>query len=161
MRIRNLLLATVAAVLAVDGCRSRPTEFTAQDEATIRAMIDARITDIRAGDWDKWSTQHAEGAIVQAPNAPTIKGQAAILAWGRAFPLIESLTLSDIQVWGEGNLAYATTAYTLKLKDLPQDRGKELLVLRRPPGGQWQVVAFSLSSDLPLPAPPPASLPRR
>jgi ketosteroid isomerase-like protein len=114
-------------------------------------MIDARVTDIRAGDWDKWSTQHAADVIVQASNTHTLSGRVALLAWGKAFPPIDSFALSDIQVSGEGNLAYATTAYALKLKGLPWDRGKELLVFRRGSRGQWEVVAFSLSSDLPLP----------
>jgi ketosteroid isomerase-like protein len=150
MRMRFLLLGTVAASLALNGCRS--AEFTAQDEATIRAMFDTRVADIRAGDWVKWSNQHAEGIVLQAPDGPTVKGRAALLAWGQGFPPIDSLALSNIQIAGDGNLAYATSAYALKLKDLPADVGKELLVFRRSPGGEWQVVAFSLSSDLPRPS---------
>ncbi len=56
MRIRLLLAGTVAAVVGLVSCLSR-SEFSAQDEAVIRAMIDARVTNIRAGDWVKWSTQ--------------------------------------------------------------------------------------------------------
>lgn len=161
VRIRMLLASGVATVLALASCQSRSANFTPRDEAAIRAMIAARVTNIRAGDWVKWSTQHVEDVIVQPPNGPAVKGRAATLAWGQAFPPIDSLALSDIHVSGEGNLAYATTAYTLKLKDLPLDRGKELLVFRRPPGGQWQVVAFSLSSDLPAPAPSSSRSPAR
>lgn len=131
MRMRFLLLGTVAASLALNGCRSRSAESSAQDEATIRAMFDTRVADIRAGNWVKCSNQHAEGVILQPPNGPTLKGRAALLAWGQAFPPIESLALSDIQIGGDGNLAYATSAYVLKLKDLPADVGKELLVFRR------------------------------
>lgn len=152
MRATTLVHA-IAAVVVTVGCRSRSADFTAQDEATIRGMFDARVADIRAGDWVKWASQHAEDCIVQPANAPTIKGRAALLAWGRSFPPIDSFSLADIQVWGEANVAYATSAYTLKLRNLPVDKGKELFVFRRPPGGQWQVVAFSLSSDLPPQAP--------
>ena len=148
MRTLALLSITVAA-MTLEACRPRPAEFTAQDEVSIRRMFDKRVANIRAGEWVKWSLQHADSIIVQPAQAPTIHGRAAILAWGQAFPPIDSLGLSDIQIWGEGHLAYATSAYTLKLKDRPLDTGKELLVFRRPAGGDWQVVAFSLSSDLP------------
>ena len=148
--VTSIVLAT--ATLAA--CQPRAAEFTAADEASVRRMFDARIASIRAGDWASWSEQHADSVIVQPANAPTLRGRAAIRAWGEAFPPIDSLGLSDIRIWGEGNLAYATSAYSLKLKDLPMDRGKELLVFRRPPGGEWRVVAFSLSSDLPPSAPP-------
>ena len=113
-------------------------------------MKDARLTAIRAGDWVRWSIQHAAEVILQPANAPTLKGRSALLAWGQSFPPIDSLVLSDIQVWGDGKLAYATSAYALKLKDLPLDRGKELLVFRRSARQPWEVVALSLSSDLPL-----------
>jgi ketosteroid isomerase-like protein len=159
MRMRFLLLGTVAASLALNACQSRSAEFTVQDEATIRTMFDSRVADIRAGNWVKWSNQHVEGVVVQPPNSPTVKGRAALLAWGQGFPPIDSLALSDIQIWGDGNLAYATSAYALKLKDLQADVGKELLIFRRSPGGQWQVVAFSLSSDLPRLAASPANPP--
>jgi ketosteroid isomerase-like protein len=156
MRVRALVAITTATMM-LEACGPRPAEFTAQDEDTIRRMFDARVANIRAGDWVAWSRQHADSVIVQPAHAPAIRGRAALLAWGRAFPPIDSLALSDIRVWGEGNVAYATSAYVLKLKDLPLDRGKELLVFQRPLGGDWLVVAFSLSSDLPPPTPPLAN----
>ena len=146
-------LSMACAVVTLEACRPRTAEFTDEDESAIRAMFDARVASIRAGDWEKWSLQHADSVIVQPAHAATIRGRAAILAWGRAFPPIDSLRLSDIRVWGEGDMAYATSAYELKLRDLPLDRGKELLVFRRDRTGSWEVVAFSLSSDLPAPAP--------
>ena len=160
MRTRALVAITAAAI-TLEACRPKPAEFTTQDEVSIRRMFDDRVASIRAGDWIAWSRQHADSIVVQPAHAPTIKGRAALLAWGQAFPRIDSLALSDIQVWGEGNVAYATSAYVLKLKDRPLDSGKELLVFRRPPRGDWQVVAFSLSSDLPPSTPPVANAPAK
>ena len=147
------LLSIICAIPLLATCGTQPAEFTAEDQATIRKMFDARVANIRAGDWTAWSLQHADSIIVQPPNAPALNGRAAILAWGKSFPPVDSLVLSNIRIWGEGNVAYATSAYTLKLRDLPVDTGKELLVFRRPSGGTWEVVLFSLSSDSP-PAPP-------
>jgi hypothetical protein len=60
-------------------------------------------------------------------------------------------TFSNVQVWGEGNLAYGTSSYTLTLQGAPPDNGKQLAVFRRGANGEWQVVAVSFNSDLPLP----------
>lgn len=140
MRMRFLLFSTVTASLALNGCRSRAAEFTAQDEATIRAMFDTRVADIRAGNWVKWSNQHAEGIVLQPPNGPTVKGRTALLAWGQAFPPIDSLELSDIQIWGDGNLAYATSGVHAEAKG-PSSRRRQgtsrlSAVARRPMAGR-------------------------
>jgi ketosteroid isomerase-like protein len=150
---------TVAAV-TLAACSPRPAEFSAEDEANIRAMLEARVAYIRVGDWVNWSLQHADSIIIQPANAPSIRGRAAILAWGQSIPPIDSLRLSSIQVWGEGNLAYATNVTRLKLRDQPPVAGKELMVFRRVRGGNWQVVAFSLSSDVPPSMAPAGILPR-
>jgi hypothetical protein len=78
-----------------------------------------------------------------------VRGRAALLEWGKAFPPIESLSFSDIQVTGEGNMAYGSSSYALKLKGMPLDHGKQLGVFRRTPGGVWEIQAVSFNSDLP------------
>ena len=67
------------------------------------------------------------------------------------------LSFADVQVSGEGNMAYGSSSYVLKLKDLPADTGKQLVVFRRGADGKWKVAAASYSSDLPIPTPPPAT----
>ena len=65
-----------------------------------------------------------------------------------------------MRVAGEGNLAYGTSAVFIKIRDLPPDTAKQLVVFRRDTSGAWQVLAVSVTSDLPLPQ-PPAPTPRR
>jgi ketosteroid isomerase-like protein len=125
--------------------------FTAQDEATVRGMFDSATRYIKAGDWSSWAAQSSENGFLQPPNGPTIRGRPNLLAWGQAFPQIEDFSFDNVEVWGDGNLAYGTSGYTLKLKDLASDTGKQLVVFRRVSGGPWKVVAASFSSDLPVP----------
>lgn len=101
----SALAALTAAIMTLQACRPSSAEFTDQDESNIRRMFDARVASIRAGDWVAWSQQHADSVIVQPAHAPAIRGRAALLAWGQAFPPIDSLALSDIRVWGDGNMA--------------------------------------------------------
>jgi hypothetical protein len=84
---------------------------------------------------------------LQPPNAPTVKGRPALLAWAKALPLVENVTFSNVQVWAEGNLAYETSGHALALKAIPPDTGKQLWVSRAAPSGTWEVVAVSFNSD--------------
>ena len=123
-------------------------EFTRQDNTTIEGFFEATPKYVWAGDWENWANQYAEDGILLPPNNPTIRGRDAILAWGKLFPEIEVFEFPDVRVWGEGNLAYATSAYRLKFKGLEEDTGKQLGVFRRDSNGVWKVMALSFSSDL-------------
>ena len=154
MRPRTHLVVTCFAASLL-GCAPAAPQFTAQDEAAVRAQFDAGLKDIQTGSWDAWAATFAEDAVLQPPNTPSVRGRAALLAWIRAFPPIESITWPNVQVHGDGNLAWGTTDWTLKLKGMPADHGKQLAVSRRGPDGQWRVVAVSFNSDVPLPTPAP------
>jgi ketosteroid isomerase-like protein len=125
--------------------------FTQQDEAAVRALFDDCTRYVNAGDWKGWAEIYSEDGFLQPPNGPTVRGRAQLQAWGEAFPPVERLTFSDVKTWGEGNVAYGASGYTLKLKDGSTDTGKQLVVLRLGAGGRWHVVAGSYSSDLPAP----------
>ena len=144
-----------AAALALGGCQASAPLFTAQDEATVRGMFDATVTNLRAGNWDKWSQQFTESAVLQPPNAKPLNGRPALLAWIKAFPPIEDVSFSSVSVTGEGNMAYGSSAYALKIKGAPADTGKQLVVFRRSASGTWEIPAVSFSSDLPLPGATP------
>ena len=126
-------------------------QFTEQDQAAVRGLFDACTRYVNAGDWAGWAGIYAEDGFLQPPNGPTVRGRKALQAWGEAFPALERLAFFDVEAWGDGNLAYGTSGYTLELKDLPADTGKQLAVFRRGADGRWNVVAGSYSSDLAAP----------
>lgn len=158
--ITSRCLLTIGACLVVACQAPAPAQaLSSEDETTLRAMFDSVVAEIRSGRWEAWAGHYAADAYLQPPNAPTVKGRAALLEWGKAFPPVESLDMSDVQVSGEGNIAYGSSVYALKLKDLPLDRGKQLVVFRRAPGAAWEVLAVSFNSDLPPAAPPAGAVP--
>ena len=136
-------------VFAITGCQPQPAQFTAEDETTLRGMVEATARDFGTGDMETWAQQYANDAVFQPPNAPMVVGQANILAWGQAFPPLENLTFSNITVSGEGNIGYGTSSYDMAFTDNATDQGKQLVVFRRPPGGAWAIVAVSFNSDRP------------
>lgn len=159
MKTALRLAIFASATLAFTACQSRPSpsaQFTAADEAEVRALFDSTVKRVRAGDWTNWAGEFADSAVYQPSNAKALHGRPEILAYAKAFPPIEQLNIWDVQVRGEGNLAYGTDAFAIKIKNAPTDTLKELVIFRRSPAGRWKVVAVSVNSDRP-PAPAPVA----
>ena len=155
MKIALGLALLPAAALTFAACSSPPAQFTAADEAKVRAQFDSTAKWVSAGEWTSWAGQFAESAVFEPSNAKELHGRAAILAYGQAFPPVEHFRIWDVHVWGEGNLAYGTSGIGAKVKDAPADTSKQLVVFRRSPAGRWEVAAVSVNSDLrPTPTPP-------
>jgi ketosteroid isomerase-like protein len=126
------------------------TSLSQDDVTALEVLTRTVVRLIRAGDWAGWAALYSEDAVLHPPNGTAVHGRDAIQSWGEAFPPVEAVEFSDVQVFGEGNVAYVTTAYALTIRGLPPDTGKQLGVCRRGVGG-WQIVAVSFNSDLPLP----------
>jgi len=144
-----LLPLSVLALVGVGSSRTVASELTTKDKAAIRKLLDDGVGYLRAANLTAYAALYAEDAVLQPPDAPSVRGRSAIHAWIQAFPAIESVTISDVQLSGEGNFAFSTLAFALKLKGAPPEIGKELLVLRRSSAGTWELVAASFSSDSP------------
>ncbi len=156
MRARAFPSLLTLSLLPALGCQPAAPQFTAQDEVAVRAAFDSGLKYIRTANWTAWAANFSDDAVLQPPNGPSVTGRAALETWVRAFPTIESLTWPNVRVHGDGNMAYGTTDYELKLKDAPgADHGKQLAVFRRGAAGKWEVVAASFNSDLPPAAPAP------
>ena len=154
-------LGLITAVCILLGCQQPPPGFTADDDSHVRGMFDATVANINAGNWVEWSRQFSDNAVLQPPNAESVRSRAAILAWGQAFPPVEALSYANVEVSGEGNWAYGTSDYVLKLQGAPADSGKQLVVFRRGASGTWEIPAVSFSSNLPPVPPAPTPNPQR
>jgi uncharacterized protein (TIGR02246 family) len=126
------------------------TSLSHQDVTALEVLTSTVVRLIRAGDWAGWAALYSEDAVLHPPNSAAVRGREAIQKWGEAFPPVDAVEFSDVQVFGEGDVAIVTTAYALTIRGLPPDTGKQLGVCRRGIGG-WQIVAVSFNSDLPLP----------
>lgn len=152
MRSRRLLVV-LSAVPLIGGCQPKPAAFTPQDEAAILALNDSAAAYIRRADWTSWANLSADDAVFQRPNGKALSGRTAIEAWARSLPPVEEIRSFDVRVSGSGDLAYLTSGFAMKMKNVPADTAKQLVVLRRANGG-WKAIALSFNSDLPVPTPP-------
>lgn len=149
--MKRYFIACVIAVFSmITGCQPQSNQFTAQDEATLHGIVEATAQNFKAGDMETWAQHYADDAVFQPPNAPMVVGQANILAWGQAFPSLKDLAFTKIIVSGEGNVGYGTSSYDMTFQDMTTDKGKQLVVFRRPPDGAWAIVAVSFNSDRPV-----------
>jgi ketosteroid isomerase-like protein len=151
MTLSRAAAAAGALLIGVAACQTRTAEFTNQDEATLRAMFDSTPRYLVAGDFSKWASQFSENSVLQPPNTRSVKGRQNLVPWAKTMPPLEDLTFTNVQVSGEGNVAYGTSDYVLKPKGLPADSGKQLVIFRRPANGDWEIAAGSFNSDIPLP----------
>jgi len=154
MKTARSVLILTGAVALLAACASPAARFTAADETEVRALFDSTVSRVRAKNWEAWAGEFTDSAVFQPSNAKALRGRPAILAWGKGFPPIEAFSMWDVHVWGDGNLAYGTSAIGIKIKDAPADTSKQLVVFQRSPAGKWEVAAVSVNSDLPS-APPP------
>lgn len=153
-RYSGISALCVLLMATVQGCQSpvAVAQFTAEDESSIRKMFEATPGYYQSGDWGSWTAMWSEDGFFYVPNETPLRGRPALEAWGKKLPPIDDMRFGNIQVQGEGNIAFGTSTYVLALRGAPPDSGKQLAVFRREPGGgAWKVVAASFNSDLPLP----------
>ncbi len=142
-------LAMVAIVFAL-GCTQSASDLTEADLAAIRERLDEVARHVSAEDNAAWANDYTEDGIFMIGNQPAFRGRAAIQKWGETGPKATSLTFSDIQIHGSGDLAWVTSTSSLTLEGVPKpDAGKQLVVLQRQADGSWLSVAASVSSNLP------------
>ncbi len=142
-------LVMVGIVFAI-GCTHPAHELSEADLTAIHERLDEVARHISAEDNAAWANDYTEDGIFMIGNTPTLRGRAAIQKWGETGVKVTSITFSDIQIHGSGDLAWATHANSLTLEGVPEpDIGKELVVLQRQADGSWLIVAASVSSDLP------------
>ena len=146
-------LAMIGLVFTL-GCAPPAAELSEADLAAIRHRFDEVARHVSVEDNAAWANDFTENGIFMIANTPAVRGRAAIREWGETGPKVTSLTFSDIEIHGSGDLAWATSAYSVTFEGVPNpDTGKQLLVLRRQADGSWLTAAASVSSDLPLPTP--------
>ena len=142
-------LVIVAIVFAL-GCTTPARDLSEADLVTIRERLDDCARHGGAEDNVAWANDFTEDGIFLIGNTPALRGRATIQKWGETGMKLTSLTFSDIQIHGSGDLAWATCAYSMTLEGVTEPvTGKELHVLQRQADGSWLLVAVSASSDLP------------
>lgn len=156
MRRSNGSAARCAVVLlAITGCQrptAAPAALSEEDKTAIRGVFSTALTTLRGSDWDGFLATFDDNVVFQPANAGALHGKDALRAWVSTGPKPTSaFDFTNVEVNGEGNLAYATSAINMALEGIPVDPGKQLVVLRKNPAGEWKTVAVSFNSDTPMP----------
>jgi ketosteroid isomerase-like protein len=138
-----------ALALALLGCHSSHAEFSAKDAAAVEAVADSAASYLRAGNLEGWAALFSDDVMFHPPNAPAIQGRSAVLAWAKKFPPIKDAAFTNVEIRGDGDLAYGTSGFRLVQQGVPADTGKQLWISRRAGNGKWEVAVVSFNSDLP------------
>lgn len=140
--------------LLIAGCQQRvatTTTLADEDRAAVEQVFVTVAEAIRGQDWDAFLATFADDAVFHPADAPALEGKPAIEEWVRAGPPSEpAFDFTDVQVFGEGNLAYGTSRVNFAFEGMPAQSGKQLVVLRKDGAGSWKTVAVSYNLDAPM-----------
>ena len=154
MMLRSLAVAIVLGYAAVPGAAQ--TLNLAAEESAVRARSAEIVAAEDGRNVDAAVAFYLEDAIVQAPDAPPVRGRAAIRDFYTQMVTIPYTILSSepvaIQVAASADMAFEHGINRLTLRS-PQggsvtELGKYLLVWRKV-DGEWRIAALSFSMDEP------------
>lgn len=154
MLIHWMLGALALISLAAVGCQPSQAGLTDADRTAIRTRIADFDKAMIAADVPAIVSAYTDDAVLLPPNAPMVRGRAAIQKFLEGFPKITQFKQSAIEIEGQGELAYPwgtfeTTMLPPGAKAPVQDKGKVLAVWRKQADGSWLASRVSWNSDLP------------
>ncbi len=131
------------------------------DVATVRKAIeDAEATFTAAfnrGDAAGVAALYTENATLLPPNSEMIQGRQGIQDfWNGGLQMgLKDVTLTTVDVGGNGDTAYSTGKYTLNIQPEGQegmsDSGKYVVIWKRLADGTWKYHVDIWNSSLPMP----------
>ena len=153
MVIHRVLGALALTALAAVGCQPNQAGLTDADRTAIRTRIAEFDKAMVAADVPAVVSAYTDDAVLFPPNAPMVRGRAAIQKFFEGLPRITRFEQSVVEIEGQGNLAYPwgtfeTTMLPPGAKAPVQDKGKVLAVWRRQGDGSWLASRVSWNSDL-------------
>lgn len=130
------------------------------DVAKINEVTQTFVKAALAKDWATLAALYREDAVLNPPNAPAVRGRAAIRAWMEKLPPLTEFRATNETIEGCDGIAYVMGTYTMTMAppgaEPVKDSGKFLEIRRRQPDGRWLYAVDMFSSDLPPAAPPNA-----
>jgi FMN-dependent NADH-azoreductase len=153
--MRTRLFTSVVTAVAVIGCGSgveRTATLTDADLDAIASLRTAVTAAILEGDAAAYAVLCTDDVRLLHPDNPLITGRAELEAHNAAIfeaVTVTSLTLTPVEVYGEGDLAYEVGTQQLLIE--PAMPGfsasrKYVHVMRRNPSGVWRFAAL-ISND--------------
>jgi uncharacterized protein (TIGR02246 family) len=157
MRTARLLWVILVFTLAATGLAAQPPSKSGGDVEAIKKVADTYVKASLARDAKAVAALYAEDAIEMPPNAPIVKGRAAILAYyenefGGAMN-VNSFNLTHIDAHVAADRGYLVGTYTQSVTpkgatNPVSGSGKYTVILKRV-GGAWLVAYAIYNSDQP------------
>lgn len=131
------------------------------DEAAIAKIRTAYQRAAGTQDGAAIAKLYAPSGVEMPPNAPPVKGRAAIEAFHKAFGqqwMMHGMTITSSEIKVSGNYAYDTGTYKQSLMPMKggavaDDHGKYVVLLKKDGSGNWWISHAIYNSDVPPPAP--------
>lgn len=159
--------ARAAAILVWFAMAALPVAAADNPEAAaaIRAGSAAFLKAYNAGDVDAVLTHFEDGAVAMPPNAPPVRGRAAIrgfvekgIAGAKANGISIALGSTD-EVGVSGDLAWHSGPYSISKHGTPIDAGKYLETWHKS-DGKWRMIRRIWNSNMPAPGTASAPAPK-
>ena len=152
----TLSLTCVLLATACTGGGAPPAGLSPQDVAAIKGAQQKFDQMLLAGDWAGVAAVHTPDAVRMPPNAPDVRGWAAIEAEMAAFGKPVAVTTTTTEIDGRGDLGYELVNYSITLPAQGAAKpttitGCGLVIMRRQPDGSWLGSRVIWNSDQPLP----------
>jgi uncharacterized protein (TIGR02246 family) len=146
-----------AAMAAEPAAASAPADFSAEDEAAVRAIDAEWSRASTAGDGKAVAALYAEDATLLPPMEPMRQGESAKAYWVDFSNNFSGTTeLSTTSVEGHGDLAILVGTYRMAVtpkkpgaKPMPVEQGKYVEVLKKQADGSWKIVYDIWNQDSP------------
>lgn len=138
--------------IACGRAESASCGLSSEDLAAIRDNQQSLIKALLAGDWNGAAAVHTEDAVRMPPGAGDERGRAAIQASLAQMERPSAITLKGSEIEGCGDLAYAWVTYSITWSSKGTERptayaGREMVILRKQPDGQWLASRVIFNSD--------------
>lgn len=147
-------LFLAAAVISCARPPAEPAPLSDADVTEIRGVFSQVVETLRAQEWEAFLATFDDDVVFHPANNPPLSGKDELRAWITSGPPVTpAFDFTQVQVLGNGDIAYGTSDINMTLEGVPPDQGKQLVVLRRNDAGEWKTVAVSFNSNTPLPTP--------
>ena len=154
MRTNHIIM--LLAVLSLTACQtSGPAVFSEADRAANEAISKALEEGVNSKDWAGVGATYTEDAVFMPPNGPEVEGRDNIQAFFKAFLQVSDFNLKNVEVEGQGDMAYVRGAYTFTIT--PEggspitDSGKYLEIRKKQADGSWLIYRDMFNSNVELP----------
>ncbi|MEP7227365.1 MAG: SgcJ/EcaC family oxidoreductase [Gemmatimonadales bacterium] len=154
MSIHRMLGALALIALTAVGCQRSQAGLTDADRTAIRTRVADFDKAMVAADVGAIVSAYTDDAVLFPPNAPMVRGRAAIQKFFEGTPKITRFEQSVVEIEGRGDLAYPWGTFETTMlppggKAPVQDKGKVLSVWQKQRDGSWLASRVSWNSDLP------------